>query len=69
MKRIEYSNPAKLLYAAGFAVNYGHELDCANMYFIKNEIYDINVITRTVSKFCDIRSGFDKFTFNPRDDV
>ena len=67
--QLDEKQTAELLYAGGFAVNYEHELDCAMMYFIKNEIYDINVITRTLSEFCDIRNGFDKFTFNPRDDV
>jgi len=56
----------ELMYSAGFALNYEHELDSAVMYFIKNEIYDIDVIMETLSEFCDVKNGLDKFTFLPR---
>ena len=57
---------AELLYAGGFVLNYEHELDCAMMYFIKQGIYDLRLITSTLSQFCDIKNGFDKFTFTPK---
>lgn len=56
----------QLLYSAGFALNYELELDSAIMYFIKNEIYDIDVIFETLSEFSDVRNGLDKFTFLPK---
>lgn len=56
----------ELLYSAGFALNYELELDSAIMYFIKNEIYDIDVIFDTLSEFSDVKNGLDNFTFLPK---
>lgn len=63
---LDENQTAELLYAGGFVLNYELELDCAMMYFIKNGIYDLRVITDALSEFCDIRNGLDKFTFSPR---
>ncbi len=63
--KLDEEQTVQLLYAGGFVLNYEHELDCAMMYFIKNGIYDINLIVETLSQFCDLTNGFDKFTFNP----
>ena len=60
------SQIAELFYAGGFVLNYEHELDCAIMYFVKKRIYDIKVITETLSQFCDVKNGLDKFTFVPK---
>lgn len=57
---------AELLYAAGFVLNYELELDCVVMYFINKGIYDMRVINETLSEFCDVQNGLDKFTFDPK---
>ena len=57
---------AELFYAGGFVLNYEHELDSAMMYFVKQGIYDMAIITETLSQFADIKNGLDKFTFTPR---
>lgn len=54
----------EMLYSAGFALNYALHLDAAIMYFIKNGIYDIELIYNTLSQFSDIINGLDCFTFN-----
>ena len=64
--KLNEEQTVKLLYSAGFALNYTHELDCAVMYFINREIYDINLINATLSQFCNIKNGLDNFTFLPR---
>ena len=64
--KLDEEQTVELLYAGGFVLNYEHELDCVMMYFIKNGIYDIKLITSTLSQFCDIKNGFDKFTFKPK---
>ncbi len=63
---LDEAQTVELLYAGGFVLNYEHELDCAMMYFIKNGIYDMKLIVSTLSQFCDIKNGLDKFTFTPR---
>ncbi len=63
---LDEEQTAELLYAGGFVLNYEHELDCAIMYFIKQGIHDIKLINDTLSQFCDIKNGFDKFTFSGR---
>ena len=60
---LDEAQTVELLYAGGFVLNYEHELDCAMMYFIKKGIYDIQFIKQTLSQFCDIKNGFDRFTF------
>ena len=64
--KLDEAQTAELLYAGGFVLNYEHELDCAMMYFIKQGIYDLRLITSTLSQFCDLKNGFDKFTFTPK---
>lgn len=64
--KLDEKQTEELLYSAGFVLNYEHELDSAIMYFIKKGEYDINVIKEALSHFCDIKNGFDKFTFLPR---
>ena len=63
--KLDEAQTAQLLYAGGVAINYEHELDCAMMYFIKNGIYEMDTIVKALSQFCDIKNGFDKFTFHP----
>lgn len=64
--KLDEKQTEELLYSAGFALNYEHELDSAIMYFIKNEIYDIDVVIETLSEFSDVKNGLDKFTFLPK---
>ncbi len=64
--KLDEKQTEELLYSAGFVLNYEHELDCAIMYFIKKGEYDINVIKGALSQFCDVKNGFDNFTFLPR---
>ena len=64
--KLDEEQTEQLLYSAGFALNYEHELDCAVMYFIKNGIYDIGVVMAAMSEFCDVKNGLDKFTFLPK---
>jgi hypothetical protein len=64
--KLDEKQTEELLYSAGFVLNYEHELDSAIMYFIKKGEYDINVIKAALSQFCDVKNGFDNFTFLPR---
>jgi hypothetical protein len=57
---------AELLYAAGFAINYELDLDVAMMYFIRNEIYDMDKINEILGYFCDVDNGLDCFMFQPK---
>lgn len=61
--RLNTEQTQELLYSAGFALNFALELDAAIMYFIKNEIYDIECIYSTLSRFSDISNGLDCFRF------
>ena len=62
--KLDENELIELLYSAGFALNYSLHLDAAIMYFIKNGIYDIDLIYNTLSQFSDITNGLDCFTFN-----
>ena len=64
--RLDEVQTEKLLHAAGFSLNYDLDLDCAVMYFIRNEIYDVNRVYRILGEFCDVKNGLDCFMFHPR---
>ena len=63
--RLDDTEVQELLYSAGFALNYGLELDAAIMYFIKQEIYDMKYIHDVLSKFSNIDNGLDCFRLRP----
>jgi len=63
--RLDAEQTEQLLFAAGFALNYDLDLDCAMMYFIHHEIYDMERIYRILSEFCNVKNGLDCFLFRP----
>lgn len=63
--RLNTTETQELLYSAGFALNFGLELDAAIMYFIKHEIYDYSYICSVLSKFSDVKNGLDNFRLAP----
>lgn len=64
--RLDETQTEDLLRSAGFCINYELELDCAIMYFIRKEIYDMKKINNVLKKFSNIKNGLDCFTFRPR---
>lgn len=64
--RLDEKQTVELLYSAGFALNYELDLDAAIMYFIKQEIYDLDYIYSVLSHFSDITNGLDCFMFQPK---
>ena len=63
--RLNEEQTADLLYSAGLAINYELDLDAAMMYFIKKEIYNMDLICSVLGEFCNIENGLDCFIFQP----
>lgn len=63
--RLNEEETAELLYAAGFAINYEHDLDAAVMYLIRNEMYEKEINWAILGEFCNLKNGLDNFTFRP----
>ena len=66
--RLNTEQTEELLYSAGFALNYELDLDAAMMFFIKQEIYDLDYIFSVLECFSNIKNGLDCFVFQPRTD-
>jgi len=64
--RLDTDQTERLLYSAGFALNYDLDLDRAMMYFIKKEIYDMEYIFKVLGQFSNIKNGLDCFVFRPK---
>lgn len=64
--RLNEEETEQLLHSAGYCINYELELDCAIMFFIRREIYDMKKIRETLGRFSNIDNGFDCFTFRPK---
>lgn len=64
--RLDEKQTEELLHSAGFCLNYEHALDVAMMYFIHNEIYDMEKIMAILGEFSNVKNGLDCFVFVPR---